>query len=266
MIELKEFGNNILTTIEYTKYNLSLSNFLSPEEQSKYKYIINVDGHVSAYRLSLELDYGSVILLSDSKYRLWFRNLMKPFKHYVPIKKDLSDLIEKIEWCNQNQKECEEIIKNCKKFYKKYLSKSSMLDYLQNLFIKISKSTGLYFDRILSVNSICLREQLRFLNTLEHKNEYDSIIYTSEIKSDKTIIKEFNIHNIKYLEKNSLNKNEIINEAFIGLNMVNEMLKYIPNFKKITYYKNDSLYSEKIDGILFSEWIKKSFNIYNPSI
>jgi len=258
----KEFGKEFLTTIDYNKYNLSLSNFLTPEEQSKYKYIINVDGHVSAYRLSLELNYGSVILLSDSKYRLWFKNLLKPFKHYVPIKKDLSDLIEKINWCNQNQKECEEIIKNCKKFYKKYLSKNSMLDYLQNLFIKISKSSGLYFDRILSVNSICLREQLKFLNTLEHKNEYDNIIYTSEIKSDKTIIKEFNIHNIKYLEKKSLNKNEIVNEAFIGLNMVNEMLKYIPNFKKITYYKNDSLYSEKIDGILFSEWIKKSFNIY----
>ena len=258
----KEFGNNILTTIEYTKYNLSLSNFLSPEEQSKYKYIINVDGHVSAYRLSLELDYGSVILLSESKYRLWYKNLLKPYEHYVPVKSDFSDLIEKINWCEKNQNECEKIVKNCKKFYKKYLSKKGILDYLQTLFIKISKNSGVYFDRILSVKSVCQEEQNIFLKSLEIQKEYLDILYLSEIKTDKTIIKEFEIKNLKYLEKYSVNQDEIVNEAFIGLTKVNDMLKYIPNFKKITYYKDGLIYSEKIEGILFSEWIKKSFSMY----
>ncbi len=39
---------------------------LTPEEQSKYKYIINIDGHVSAFRLSLEMSMGCCILLVKS--------------------------------------------------------------------------------------------------------------------------------------------------------------------------------------------------------
>ena len=67
---------------------------MSPEEQSNFKYIINVDGHSKAYRLSLELSMGSVILFVESDYTMWFMKFLKPYHHYIPINKDLSDLIE----------------------------------------------------------------------------------------------------------------------------------------------------------------------------
>ena len=35
-----------------------------------YKYIINIEGHTIAYRLSLELSMGSVILLVDCENKL----------------------------------------------------------------------------------------------------------------------------------------------------------------------------------------------------
>ena len=47
------------------KHNLKLTNFLSPEDQSKYKYVLNIPGHVCAYRLSLELSMGSVSFISQ---------------------------------------------------------------------------------------------------------------------------------------------------------------------------------------------------------
>ena len=49
-------------------------NFMNLEEQSKHKYILNIDGHVKAFRLGNELRMGSVILLVDSPYRLWFQD------------------------------------------------------------------------------------------------------------------------------------------------------------------------------------------------
>ncbi len=32
-------------------------------------------------------------------WKMWFSHLLKPYIHYVPVKSDLSDLIEKIQWC-----------------------------------------------------------------------------------------------------------------------------------------------------------------------
>lgn len=44
------------------------------------------------------LSGNSVILKQDSIYYEHFYSDLQPWKHYVPFKKDLSDLLEKIQW------------------------------------------------------------------------------------------------------------------------------------------------------------------------
>ena len=66
------------------------------------------------FRLTKELSMGCCILLVESEYKLWYHHLLIPYKHYVPIKKDLSDLIERIKWCKENDLKCKEIAKNSK--------------------------------------------------------------------------------------------------------------------------------------------------------
>ena len=107
-------------------------------QMSKYKYILNIDGSVTAFRLSAELAFGSVILKVDSKYKIWYLHLLEPWVHYIPIKSDLSDLKEKIEWCKSNQNTCEIIGSNARKFYYKYISKQMMMDYVQQTLNLIS--------------------------------------------------------------------------------------------------------------------------------
>ena len=47
----------------------------------------------------------------------WFmEDHLVPFKHYVPIKDDWSDLLEMYYWCENNQDKCEDII-NCANNY-----------------------------------------------------------------------------------------------------------------------------------------------------
>ena len=41
---------------------------------------------------------------------------MKPYKHYVPLKKDFSDLDEIMNWCLKNDKKCKEIAFNSRLF------------------------------------------------------------------------------------------------------------------------------------------------------
>ena len=160
----KLYKNNFLQVIDPEKLqDIKLASFLDPVQQSNYKYIINVDGHVSAFRLSLELSMGSVVFLQKSKYRVWFRKYLVENVHYVSIEEDLSDLYEKIRWCREHDDECRQIAENAKLFYDTYLSKESMLDFTQKLFCEIKQRTGTYFYNYIQVKDILYEKQLSHL-------------------------------------------------------------------------------------------------------
>lgn len=167
-------GEKYLKTIDIhelkRKYGLELVKFMSPQKQAEFKYLINVDGHVSAYRLSLELSSGACILLADSKYKLWYRRYLIPFKHYVPVKEDLSDLIKKIKWCKNNDVKCQKISKNAEKFARKYLSKEGILDYLQKLLITVKKTNGIYIYNEITPFDVQYEIESELISKIKHVN------------------------------------------------------------------------------------------------
>lgn len=146
--------------------DLKLVNKLSPEQQSNYKYLINVDGHVSAFRLSLELSMGCCILMveSEEKWKMWFSDMLEPYIHYIPIKADLSDLISQIQWCHKNDEKCHKISKNALIFYNTYLTKKGVLDYLQSTLFKLRKE--MYGEKLNLKPTI---DPLLFLSEVEHE-------------------------------------------------------------------------------------------------
>lgn len=119
----KKYYREELTIIEPNELPFKLGDKMTINEQVKYKYLIQVDGHVSAFRLSWMLQSRSTILMveSNEKYVLWFQSLLKPWRHYVPVKHDLSDLQEKIEWCINNDKESKKIADRAHRVYEKYV-------------------------------------------------------------------------------------------------------------------------------------------------
>lgn len=108
---------------------------------SKYKYVINIDGSVTAFRLTAELAYMSVILKVESEYNIWYSKLLKPYIHYIPIKKDFSDLAEKITWCKMNDGQALKIAQNAYEFYRKYINKEFVLDYIQDTLNTIAENS-----------------------------------------------------------------------------------------------------------------------------
>ena len=76
----------------------------------QYKYQINVDGTVAAYRFPYLLGGDSLILKQDSNYYEHFYHQMKPFEHYVPFKRDLSDLLQQIQWAKGNDDKVRSIV------------------------------------------------------------------------------------------------------------------------------------------------------------
>ncbi len=99
-------------------------------KQSKFKYVLNIDGNVAAYRLGASLLMGSCLLIQESGSQVWFQHMMKPYEHYVPVADDLSDLIEKIRWCMEHDEECAKIASNCLELGKRIMTYDSCVDYL----------------------------------------------------------------------------------------------------------------------------------------
>jgi Glycosyl transferase family 90 len=71
----------------------------------QYKYQINIDGTVAAYRLPYLLGGDSVVLKQDSKYYEFFYKQLRPYVHYIPVKADLSDLLQQIQWAKDHDQE-----------------------------------------------------------------------------------------------------------------------------------------------------------------
>lgn len=294
----KIHGEKYLKTIDIDNLNIQLSQKLSPEIQSTYKYIINIDGHVSAYRQSLEFSLGSVILMVNSDYYLWFKQYLKPYVHYIPIKKDLSDIYEKISWCKNNDHKCQQIVQNCLKFYDKFLSKNSILDYWQKTLIELREKTKTYKHNPIQPYTIQLKSQLfiesyfpkttknlhninkchfkRNYNTLQAlqwvlrfiKNKTKNTL--SQLNISKTIfnsinteIKEGSIAGYPIIIKKSNNLKENIHESFIGIKTINSLLRYIPNFAytlDVLYLENNiCIITEKINGITFFDFLTKYY-------
>lgn len=262
--------------------NLKLKNKLSPEEQSNYKFLIHVDGHVSAFRLSLELSMGCCILIVKSleDWKMWFSDMLEPYVHYVPVKADLSDLIVQIEWCLKNDTKCQIIAQNALEFYNKYLTKKGVLDYLQKTLVDLKhqmypnsleklniydpllfmsnkeyftlissqpasyKVTGL-FPKNVGRNYGVLKGFERFLHySLNPSNQVSllGVEVQSIFKSKTTFVSIYQIGTYFVLVKKTINlmkRIEFIHEAFIGLNVINNLLKICPNYVFTFKYRDE---------------------------
>lgn len=263
-------GEQYLQTIDINTLPFGLVDKLSPIQQSNYKYIINVDGNVSAFRLSLELNMGSVILLVDSPWKIWYRDMLVPYTHYVPIKQDLSNLIDQIKWCRKNDSKCKEIVQNAQEFFNKYLQFDGILDYMQKTIVDIKNELGVYLYNISTPLETQINQELLSLKT-EYPETNKSIIdinqipissrcyglfqgvhwivnmilssdkYFDEIAQNTIHISDNKLSSVDgYMlagfpfaiksTKDTKKIREHIHDAFIGVKCINELTKYVPNF------------------------------------
>ncbi|XP_055892569.1 protein O-glucosyltransferase 2-like [Biomphalaria glabrata] len=100
----------------------------------KHKYQLNIDGTVAAYRFPYLLAGDSVVFKQDSDYYEHFYRELTPYVHYIPIKHDLSDVIEKIKWARENDEEVHQIAKNGQHYARAHLTPADILCYHVRVF------------------------------------------------------------------------------------------------------------------------------------
>jgi hypothetical protein len=107
-----------------------LKHSASIEEHMKYKYQIVLDGiQCTNPGYAWRLLSDCCVLKVDSIVFQWFYHDLKPWVHYIPIKQDLSDLVEKILWLQQHDDEAYAIAVNGQKFALEYLKVDDFFEY-----------------------------------------------------------------------------------------------------------------------------------------
>ncbi|CAG5104613.1 Oidioi.mRNA.OKI2018_I69.chr1.g1388.t1.cds [Oikopleura dioica] len=119
---------------------------VSYPDMGKFKYQALVDGTVAPYRTALLMQMDSVILKQKSMNYEWWYRYMKPWVHFIPIEKDLSDLREKIEWARNNYDKPRQIAFNANALAAQWMNPEFMYRYY-------AKTIELYSDKSTSVRN-----------------------------------------------------------------------------------------------------------------
>jgi hypothetical protein len=105
--------------------------FVDVADHLAYAYQIQVDGTTAAWsRMYWQLLSNSLMLKQDSDNIQWYYQALSPYKHYVPINSDASDLIEKIEWAQDHPERVQDIIQRATKFAQQNLAYDDLLYYI----------------------------------------------------------------------------------------------------------------------------------------
>lgn len=122
-------------TAAFIKSQGLLSARVAQGDHLKYKYLIDVDGNACTFeRLFWLLLSNSVTFKQNSSNIQWYYEGLEPYRHYIPVKTDLSDLLHQIEWARQHDSEARAIADRAQEFVKNNLSIEDVYLYLYHLF------------------------------------------------------------------------------------------------------------------------------------
>ena len=100
------------------------SNPISILEHLKYKYIMALEGHDVASNLKWIMSSNSLAVMPRPTYETWFmEGKLIPNYHYIEIKPDFSDLIERITYYNNHPEEALAIIKHANEYTMQFRNK-----------------------------------------------------------------------------------------------------------------------------------------------
>jgi hypothetical protein len=108
-----------LQVVEEIKQSGVFRDFVPWQDWNQYKYHIDIDGNTNAWEgFFLRLLTGSPVLKieSGSGRVQWFYDRLVPWKHYVPVAPDMSDLADKIRWLVRNPSTAQRIGQHGREF------------------------------------------------------------------------------------------------------------------------------------------------------
>lgn len=80
-----------------------LASVVPEKEFSCYRHYVDLPGNGLAWGTIHKYVQGILVFRPNSNRHLSYYSLMKPWKHYIPVREDLEDLANRLEWANDNK-------------------------------------------------------------------------------------------------------------------------------------------------------------------
>ncbi len=96
-----------------------------PELVKKYSILIDIGGAGYSGRLKYLFWSHRPVLLVDRVHKEYFFEFLQEWVHYIPVKRNLLDLVEKTKWCLDNYDKALKISENAYEFSKVYLTRDA---------------------------------------------------------------------------------------------------------------------------------------------
>jgi hypothetical protein len=76
-------------------------------EITRFRFVIDIGGNGYSGRLKYLLFSRRALLLVERPYVEFFHNDLVAWEHYIPVKRDLSDLMERVQWAFDHPEACD---------------------------------------------------------------------------------------------------------------------------------------------------------------
>lgn len=103
-----------------------------------YQVAVVLCGIGAAFRTSVHMETSTAVVLQECGKHEWFRNLLVPFEHYIPLENDLSDLDEKMKWIQSHPQQVREIAERGRQFNLDYLSFERNEEHIYELIYRLA--------------------------------------------------------------------------------------------------------------------------------
>ena len=123
------------------KYNKENPKMITFNDMKKYKYVIDLPGHNYSTKIYSYLHCKRVVfrVKKMSMHFNWEKHLI-PNVHYIEVNNDLSNLIEKYKYLEQNPDIYNKIVENCNKLVSNEISQQKLqYKFLNDLFITVNE-------------------------------------------------------------------------------------------------------------------------------
>jgi hypothetical protein len=119
----------------YDKHNSKMITF---NDMKKYKYLIDLPGHTYSTKIYSYLHCKRVVFrVKNRRMPFYWEKHLKPNVHYIEVNNNLSNLIEKYKYLENNPDIYNNIVKNCEELISNVISQEKLqYNFLNTLFIK----------------------------------------------------------------------------------------------------------------------------------
>lgn len=127
--EIFDFYNTYVD--DYFIHKKDVQYFTLPEH-TRYKYLIDVEGNSYSARLKFLFYSQRVVFLQERKWKEYFHYDLKPYEHYIPVKNDLSDLVDQYNRIEKDPMLYKQITENALKFAHENLTYQCAVDKMRS--------------------------------------------------------------------------------------------------------------------------------------